>query len=407
MAANLLRETWTSRDSHELRLLLDMLIDGHGQFDGSSNSTRLYLPLAGPSCQIVLKYRGNQIVAIERGPAFDADDWERVGAEIETLLLTGPRKVGREYSFNSRRVPGWWKGNQSGVQILPPPPDAPRAAALIAEHPFILEFPIQASDYWPLTNLRRQREHRNLTLLLNVLLAGRTSLQPRRSDHHWAVVDRDGDFESVWVQDGFFARLGNAVIDELSPPIGEPLEDVEPEEYYDWINIGLVQDRLRVPADLDRSICLYQKLSGTNRAKFDRATFWLDMASRQWSVSVSASFAALISAVESLTDKGEQHWVNCEMCKKQFPHDAPGAKQNFQAFLKKYAPGAALEDRRSKMYRLRSDILHGSTLMTLDQDLTFGFGLDLPWWNEYELHSGLWGLTRVALRDWLANPPAA
>jgi hypothetical protein len=32
------------------------------------------------------------------------------------------------------------------------------------------------------------REHRNLTLLLNVLLAGRTSLQPRRSDHFWASV---------------------------------------------------------------------------------------------------------------------------------------------------------------------------------------------------------------------------
>jgi hypothetical protein len=57
------------------------------------------------------------------------------------------------------------------------------------------------------------------------------------------------------------------------------------------------------------------------------------------------------------------------------------------------------------MYSLQSDILHGSDLMKLDQDLAFGW--DPPWWDERELHEELWGLARVAMRNWLKNPPAA
>jgi hypothetical protein len=55
------------------------------------------------------------------------------------------------------------------------------------------------------------------------------------------------------------------------------------------------------------------------------------------------------------------------------------------------------------MYDLRSGILHGSDLMTLDQDISFGWGP--PWWNEQELIDELWGLTRSVIRNWLRNPP--
>ena len=56
------------------------------------------------------------------------------------------------------------------------------------------------------------------------------------------------------------------------------------------------------------------------------------------------------------------------------------------------------------MYSLRSGILHGSELMQLDQDLAFGW--DPPWSDERELYEDLWGLTRVALRNWLKELPA-
>ena len=404
MTSNLLSKTWTNFDSFELRLLLDKRIGGPGQYDGlPNNPNKLYLPLAGSSCRIGLTFCDKKILVIEPGPAFDVAQWERVSEEIEKSLLAGPLKVGREYSFSSFRLLGSWRGDSSGVQILPPPDDAPRAHVEMADHPFILEFPIKGSDFWPITNHRRLREHRNLTLLLNVLLAGRTSLQPRRSEHFWASVSCDDNRPEIkWVQQFFFAELGKAVSDELSPPAGERLEEVEPKEYY--TKVGHDGKDLRVPTDLDQSICCYITLSAGNRAKLDRATFWMDMASRQWKISVSASFAALVSAIESLTERGDIHKFECPICGNPTQHEVPGATRRFKDFFDIYAPGATLAKRRDGMYSLRSGILHGSDLMQLDQDLAFGW--DLPWWNERELHAELWGLTRIALRNWLKNPPA-
>jgi hypothetical protein len=405
MASNLLSKTWTDLDSFELRLLLEKRIGGPGQYDGlPNNRNRLYLPLARSSCRIVLTFCDKKITAIEPGPAFDAAEWKRVSGEIEKSILISSSKVGREYSFSSFRVLGSWRGERSGVQILPPPDDAPHPPVERAEHPFILEFPIKASDFWPtITNHRRAQEHRNLTLLLNVLLAGRTSFQPRRSEHFWASVSWDGAHSEIkWVQQFFFAKLGEAVSDELSPPASKRLEQVEPEEYY--TQVGHDGEGLRVPTDLDQAICNYMALPSGNRTKFDRATFWIDMASRQWNISLSASFAALVSAIESLTERGDIHQFQCPTCATPTQHEVPSATRRFKDFFDIYAPDPALLKRRDDMYSLRSGILHGGDLMQLDQDLAFGW--DPPGWNERELHDELWSLARIALRNWLKKPAA-
>ena len=65
----------------------------------------------------------------------------------------------------------------------------------------------------------------------------------------------------------------------------------------------------------------------------------------------------------------------------------------------KYTPDPGLRERRSKMYGLRSKILHGSDLMQLDQGRAFGW--DPPWWNEREMNTELWSLMRIAARNWL------
>lgn len=404
---NLLTKNWANLDSFELRLLLDKHIGGPGQYDDrSDNPNKLYLPLARSSCRIALTFRDKRIANIEPGPAFDAAEWKRVSEAITNSILYGAVKVGREYSFSGFRVEGSWRGEGSGVQILPPPADAPRAPVEIAEHPFILEFPVKASDFWPLTNHRRMKTHRKLTLLLNVLLAGGTRLQPRRPRHFWANIPHQGNQPDIgWVQEFFFANLGDLISDALSRPAGHNLEEVEPERYY--METGYEGNGLRVSSDLDELICFYLKLTAAAYIKFDRAIFWMDMAAREWTVSVSSSFAALVSAVESLTDRGATHRVYCDLCKSDCQHEAPGATERFRAFFEEFAPGASLKNRRSQIYSLRSGILHGSDLMQLDQDLAFGW--DPPGWNERELHEELWSLTRIALRNWLKNPglPAA
>jgi len=159
---------------------------------------------------------------------------------------------------------------------------------------------------------------------------------------------------------------------------------------------------LRVPSDLDSSICLYQQLSANNREKFDRAAYWMDMASRQWTDSISASFASLVSSVESLTERGVTHNIFCDTCKNSVPHDVPGATEKFRAYFEKYAPGASLAKHRSKMYQLRSKILHGSELIQLDRDRALGW--DPPGFNQMELVRELSGLTQIAARNWLKSP---
>jgi hypothetical protein len=165
---NLLKSSWNTFDPAEIMFVLHERIGRPGQYcDREKNPGEFYLPMAGETCRVKLTFSDkDELVDIAPGPAFDLMQWEHVVREIES---TGPTKIGRDCSFSNFRVAGTWRGAQSGVQILPPPADAPVAPYEMAEHPFILEFPVKASDQWPITNYRRLRDHRRLTLLLNIL----------------------------------------------------------------------------------------------------------------------------------------------------------------------------------------------------------------------------------------------
>jgi len=431
MNGNLLKDKWLNLDSAELRILLDKRIGGPGQYeDLPANPNSLHLPLGGPSCRLVATFDDKEIIELRPGPAFDTSEWSKISQEIDSSLLAGPIKVSRYWSFSSFRVLGSWRGAHSGIQILPPPDDAPSAPVELAAHPFILEFPIRTSEVSQITNHRMNLEHRRLTLLLNVLLMGRTSLLPQRPQNFWACGAPNRESrpvnsfqkllswwrrfrgqsaqpqtgpETQWVQENFCGNLGQILLDQLSPPAGSQLEELDPREYYN--RLGHDGKGLRVPTDLDQSICIYKALSKEQHAKFDRATFWMDMASRQWTISVSASFAALVSAIESLTERGTAHSFDRPICSGPTQHEVPGPTQLFRDFFDTYASGPTLRRRRSEMYALRSGILHGNRLMQLDQDRAFGW--DPPWFNEQELHRELWSLTSIALRNWLirAAPP--
>ena|SRR2546422_3375170 len=135
MPANLLGRV----PSQELRVVLGERVGQTGQYGGASDDpNNFYLPLWGDSCQVVLTYDGAEIIGLERGPALSVEEWERLNEELENSLVRGPQTLGRDFSFNGHRVLGWWRGAQSGVQILPPPANTPAAPVEIADHPFIL-----------------------------------------------------------------------------------------------------------------------------------------------------------------------------------------------------------------------------------------------------------------------------
>ena len=99
---NLFQSGWSDLDSAELRFILFAYIGKPGQYsDRDRNPNTFYLPLAGSSCRIKLTFSDSkEIVAIEPGSAFEADQWEQVVEEFEG---SGPYRVGRDCSFSSFR----------------------------------------------------------------------------------------------------------------------------------------------------------------------------------------------------------------------------------------------------------------------------------------------------------------
>jgi len=401
MPSNLLKPEWSALESEELRILLEDGIGGHGQVSGEKGDARFYLPLAGSDCRVALRFDGTSIATVERGPAFDENQWAEVSSAIDSLLHTEPSKIGRAVSFSSHRVTGYWRGARSGVQILPPPEGAPTVPTEMGDHPFILEFPLHGDKSSRVTFARRLRVQRRLTRLLNVLLSGDVTCEGMLTEHCWALCQRDPELSSAWVQRSYWAEIGPVVADSHSAPTCEALAVLAPEGYY--AQIGLRS--LGVPSDLDQSICRYLALEVASRRRFDRALFWLDLASRHWVTSMSSSYAALVTAIECLTVRGSVHRVHCAQCDRKVTHEVPGPTALFKDFFETYPPGQSLRRRRDDMYSLRSQILHGSGLIAFDEDR--GMGWDPPWSRHRERHEELWALTRMAMRNYLASPGSA
>jgi hypothetical protein len=333
-ARSLMPEHWSNLDTTELRLLLDEVVGRPGQYE-EGHPNRLHLPLGGADARVVLHFKGSRIARITPGPSFDSDQWARLVDEVQTGLISGPRKFARELSFASQPVKGSWKGQLSGVQILPPPRSAPRPPQLMAEHPFILEFPLRECSRWPITNQRRVRLHERLSNLLNVLLTQRVTTTPRRHEQLWAVVPTPKRFMTRWVQRNYTARIGPAVRSKQARRSRTAIGTLDPCSYYS--TVGSDGEGLRLPADLDTQIMYYTSLPAVLQERFDRAAYWMSMASRQWTISMSLSLTALVSAVEALTERGTRHEHHCADCDKVVSHDSPGATERFRSFLSRYA----------------------------------------------------------------------
>jgi hypothetical protein len=377
----LFRQHWATLDSDEVRFILLETIGKPGQYDGATEGPySFYLPLARDPCQIKLTFgSGQEIVAIDEGPAFDPVRWELAVQEIER---TGPQKVGRDFSFGSYRVTGSWRGAHSGIQILPPPPAAPQAPYEMGAHPFVLEFPMVGSDNLQIANTRRRREHMQWTLLLNVLLNGHTTAnRPPQTRHTWVI---GADHQSYWLQEGYIADIGTVISDAPSKAEPHTIEEVEPNAYY--AGAGIDGKPLRVPSDLDDSLCRYLKLREnlTLRNSFHTAAFWMHMASEQWTISQSTSFASLAIAIEALGDRDLR----------------PTAR--FSSFIERYAPESDGGVRKA-LYDLRSVILHGERLMPMDRGAYFGWSP--PEKMDGDLHEAMWRLAQIAIRNWIKSVP--
>jgi hypothetical protein len=68
VGANLLKPEWAAVESDELRTLLGSRYGEPGQTSGLPVDDGFYLPLAGPTCRVVLRFKDTRISSVEPGP---------------------------------------------------------------------------------------------------------------------------------------------------------------------------------------------------------------------------------------------------------------------------------------------------------------------------------------------------
>ena len=237
VTGNLFLKTWENLDSNELRLLFNEKIGGAGQVNGGiTEGAPFYLPMADDTCQIILKFKEKKIHSITQGKAFDGKIWSEISKQIDDLVNGGQSKVGRQISFSTKPVDGYWRGSNSNIQICPPPQHAPMPNELYAENPFVLEFPLKQCGIDRIDNYRLSREHRRYIRVLNVILLSHIQFLGMRQKKYWAQLwpqdGSKGGIEHRWVQNAYFTDIGEVVRDDHSFCSEQHAKVFNSSEYY-------------------------------------------------------------------------------------------------------------------------------------------------------------------------------
>jgi hypothetical protein len=241
------------------------------------------------------------------GPDALPDDVEQLRSKIEAELLSDAKpRVRRQVLFSAAPTTGHFKYKDQ-FQILPVPPAAPRPDQFIGQHPFILEYAVRTSPNFVITNFRQAKIARELELILSTLLVLRVSGLGSELRKHW-VIDYKGDQairQSQFLQEGY-AWDGAIAEGEDFSPTGDtpPMPAVEINEYYGFL--GLALDRtLDLPDNFTRQLDQFYGLDAVEREKVLRASYWFQHASNVFTYSKSASFVALVSAIEVIMPEQE------------------------------------------------------------------------------------------------------
>jgi Apea-like HEPN len=177
----------------------------------------------------------------------------------------------------------------------------------------------------------------------------------------------------------------------------DPLEQIDPVKYYTRVGIRSDQS-LSVPANLHVLLDRFLSICDDDQERFIRACFWFNHAHAVSLDSMSASFMALISALEALMP-AEHKAGDCPVCKRSF---GKGATRRLSEFLDEYAPTEPKfqASRVALYYEFRSQLAHGGRLSDLDRG-TFVWSLGGRPREERELHDEVRQLVRIILVNWL------
>jgi hypothetical protein len=338
-----------------------------------------------------LELQDAQIVKITEGEASSPQELRELLEQVEADLKDERiAEYGVEVLFAHRPVAGGFRFGCLPMQILPPPPEAPRPQYFgEGDHPFVLEYPMRA---YRTPELRLKRRYNNAVKwarILNALLIGSigwySNPRPRRM---WATKANDIESPSFWVNRAFDFPGRRWLTNELSEQ-GVPLPIVPADAYFGGARsraqLDASMDTFFVPDNLDQLVAAFLKLDGARKPQFLRCVSSIYIARELWDISVSSYFIACVQAIETLVGRSKRDRTKLF---KQFVNDYCKTTETDQEVV-------------DNLYKVRSNIVHGSYLFQLDE--TPGFFNLAASSQELETFGSALTLAKNGLRNWLLS----
>jgi len=347
---------------------------------------------------LVYNKRGT-LTSIERGSSLRNEDISELKQKVNACLVeTTGDIVERVVVFAAVPSEGYFRYREA-FQLLPVPANAPRPNTTVGDHPLLLEFRVRGSADHMVQVLRRTRKARELELLCGALISHFQWSIGSSAGYHWVLESTDALQRPIcrylqefyWLPEDPWPRTELALVENISP-----MPVVSAAQYYTSRGITAGQF-LTLPDNFSVLISKFRSLSLADRDKFLRASYWFVHSTRVFTLSQSASFTALASAIEALMPEPVRAPA-CSACRRS---PGPGPTLLFSAFIEKYAPSpaASAEDRRS-LYDLRSALSHGGKLLHGDH-LAWSIALTPGYIDQRKSMTVMWQTVRIALVKWL------
>jgi hypothetical protein len=346
--------------------------------------------------------RGGDLAALTPLDSWSEADLRELREVIDREIATDhPRAVTARWLFASVPTVGSWRYREA-FQLVEPPAEAPRPPQLIAPHPLRLEVAYTSSANDRISYNRGLTAAREVELLLAALLVFDIRGETRLSEPVWTyTVDEDGDgntrqLRSELRQLGYTAETAARSVTRFTNGL-PPLPTMPLDQYLELQGIS-VDSTLSVPTELVDLLDAFYALQAEERTQFLRACHWFQHASRVWRLSKSAYYVSVIQAIETvmLSPPTTGH---CHQCNRP---EGPGPTRTFIDFVDRHARGLPRRERQ-QLYKIRSNLTHGTQLLAPDEYLGFGAEFTPQSVQDYSLARTASHVARVCLINWLGS----
>lgn len=353
-----------------------------------------------------------RVSRISLGDDFSTKDLQDLSKKIKNSLVDNQTiSVAQVVAFATNcEVDGFFKYKDE-FQILPVPEGSAKPSQIVADHPFLLEFKFTACPE-PMINAMRRRERETRILrLLSFFTQGIIRQASPFGFSAWVVKQLDEqNWTSECLQQGYFY---NCRLDQGPHTATANLAaiDVAPASEYFRLFGSFNHKRpyfLQLPDNLSALFDWVAALRAEEHDKFFFACTWFYYSREIWLDSRSASFMALITAIECLTEKP----TSCQECgsplrdkiEKCATCGEPKYRltKNFKQFLETHVPFIdQFPTEKRLMYKLRSQLTHGAIL--LNTDIEPGNWIGSKQTEQDQLHRNVNFIAFVAIYNWLVE----